>query len=226
MGTQNAVPQGASEMEKALKWYSPQAPTGSMSLAVLAHGAIYAGLIAYLALAGAPSAIKAEIEQSISYDTFSAPPASTPVVKHVARVEQPETPPENTPQPSAHPQEMHDSNGPAAGTQAEAKHQAAPSSEGSGDAADTPFYKIKPKYPKAALVAGVEGFILMKVDINETGAVENVRVVGGTQRNMFQDEARRAVEKWKYKPFMDASGKATKKTDHEVRVDFKLQDAA
>jgi protein TonB len=213
-------------MEQALKWYSPKAPTGSMSLALIAHGAIYAALVLYLSMAGTQYAVKEELEQSITYDTFSAPPAPTPLVKHVARVEQPETPPETTPQPSAHPQELHDANGPAAGTQAAAKPQAAPSSEGVGDAADTPFYKIKPKYPRAALVAGVEGFIVMKVDINETGAVENVRVVGGTQRNMFQDEARRAVEKWKYKPFMDASGKATKKTDHEVRVDFKLTDAA
>jgi protein TonB len=213
-------------MENALKWYSPKAPTGSMSLAFLAHGALYAALMIYLSVAGTQAPVKDEIEQAITYETFSAPPAPTQVVKHVARVEQPETPPETAPLPSAHPQEMHDANGPAAGTQKDVKQVAAPSSEGAGDAADTPFYKIKPKYPRAALVAGVEGFIVMKVDINETGAVENVRVVGGTQRNMFQDEARRAVEKWKYKPFMDASGKPTKKTDHEVRVDFKLTDAA
>jgi periplasmic protein TonB len=212
-------------MEKALKWYSPQAKTGSMSLAFLVHGVIYAGLLLYLAVGGNPPAVVEEQMQSIDYETFSAPPAPTPVVKHIARVEQPETPAETTPQPSLHPQELHDANGPAAGTQAEAKPVAAQSSEGTGDAADTPFYKIKPKYPRAALVAGVEGFILMKVDINEQGVVENVRVVGGTQRNMFQDEARRAVEKWKYKPYLDASGKPVKKTDHEVRVDFKLQDA-
>jgi len=144
----------------------------------------------------------------------------------LARIVQPETPAETAPQTVAKPQELHDDSSTVAGTQAAVKPVAAPSSEGTGDAVDTPYYKIKPKYPRAALAAGVEGFILLKIDINEQGEVENVRVVGGEQRNMFQDEARRAVEKWKYKPFVDANGKVVKKLDHQVRVDFKLQDAA
>ncbi|PMU07085.1 TonB system transport protein TonB, partial [Pseudomonas sp. FW305-20] len=34
----------------------------------------------------------------------------------------------------------------------------------------------------------------MKIDINEKGEVENVRVTGGEQRSMFEVEARRSVE--------------------------------
>jgi protein TonB len=97
-------------------------------------------------------------------------------------------------------------------------------SEGQGDANATPFYKIKPKYPRPALIAGSEGWILMKIDVNEKGEVENVRIVGGEKRNLFQDEARRAVEQWKYRPFLDANGHAIRKADHQVRVDFKLND--
>jgi protein TonB len=212
-------------MEKTLKWYSPEAATGSMGLAVFAHGMLYASVLLYFTLAGTHHEAMEAPDQEISYETFEAPPPPTPVIKHVAKIVTPETPPETAPQAVSQPQELYDDKGPATGTQAAAKPVAQNAAEGSGDATDTPYYKIKPKYPQAALTEGIEGYILMKIDINEKGEVENIRVVGGTQRNMFQDEARRAVGKWKYKPFVDASGKPIKKPDHEVRVDFKLQNA-
>jgi protein TonB len=211
-------------MEKALKWYSPEAATGSMGLAMIAHGLLYASVILYFTIAGVHHETPAEPEQEISYETFEASPPPTPVVKHIARVMAPE--PKPIAAPVTQSQELHDEKAAVAGIQSSTPTplaQTAP--EGSGDAADTPYYKIKPRYPQAALSEGLEGYILLKIDINEKGEVENIRVVGGAQRNMFQDEARRAVEKWKYKPFIDANGKIIRKTDHEVRVDFKLQNA-
>jgi TonB family protein len=75
------------------------------------------------------------------------------------------------------------------------------------------------------LVAGIEGWVALMIDVAEDGGVQNVRVTGGEQKSMFQDEARRSVEKWKYKPFLDSSGRPVKKANHEVRVDFKLSEA-
>jgi protein TonB len=159
-------------------------------------------------------------DAEIAYETFSEPPAPTPVVKPVAKAPEPETPDEpDDKTPDTAPKELHDDSSTVAGTQAAPKpQQVSTGAQGVGDAATTPYYKIKPKYPQAALVSGIEGWVLLKVDIKENGEVENVRVVGGQQRNLFQDEARRAVQKWKYKP-------STRKTDYEIRVDFKLQDA-
>jgi protein TonB len=87
---------------------------------------------------------------------------------------------------------------------------------------DVPYYKVKPKYPKDALLGGLEGHILMQVDIKEDGSVENVKVTGGDKINIFESEARRAVVKWKYKPFTDDTGHPIKKEQHLVRVDFRL----
>ena len=42
--------------------------------------------------------------------------------------------------------------------------------------------------------------VLLTIDINEQGEVENIRVVDGEQRETFQGEARHAVSQWKYKP--------------------------
>jgi protein TonB len=166
-----------------------------------------------------------EVPEELQYETFSEPPAPAEVPKPIAKTPEPDEPEEQTDEPDDTPKEIQDSQSEIAGTQAAAKPVATTGAEGTGDAATTPYYRIKPKYPRAALVSGVEGFILLKVDITEAGTVENVRVIGGQERNMFQDEARRAVEKWKYKPFTDASGKVTRKVDHEIRVDFTLKDA-
>ncbi|MCK6599791.1 MAG: TonB family protein, partial [Bdellovibrionaceae bacterium] len=94
----------------------------------------------------------------------------------------------------------------------------------SGPITDVPYYQIKPKYPKEALLSGLEGHVLLKVDINEDGSVENIRVTGGEKLNVFEIEAKRAVVKWKYKPFLNQEGSPIKMQNHQVRVDFKLVD--
>lgn len=90
--------------------------------------------------------------------------------------------------------------------------------------ADVPYYKIKPKYPKDALEAGVEGNVQMTIDILEDGTVENIKVTGGEKVGTFESAATRSVAKWKYKPFTDAAGNPIKKTNYMVRVDFKIKD--
>ena len=206
---------------------SPESGSGSLVYSVGLHLAIAFSVVMLLKLNLQPKAI-APIETPIdmTYETFDRPPDPTPEVRHVAKVVEPETPVDTKPLVDDTPKELQDENSDIAGTQTQ---QAAPvavnASEGTGTAATTPYFKIKPKYPKAALVSGTEGWVVMKVDINEKGEVENVRVVDGEQRNLFSSEAKRAVEQWKYKPFIDPSGKPFRKADYQVRVDFKLQDA-
>lgn len=214
-------------METLAKWHSPRSASGSMMWAILAHGILFGGVMVFLKVGFRPHEEPQPVAEEIAYETFSEPPTPAEVAKPVAKTPEPEKEEEEKEQPDDTPKELQDTTSSVAGTQTAPKPQAATTgAEGTGDAAATPYYKIKPKYPRAALTEGVEGYVLMKIDVNEKGEVENVRVVGGEQRNMFQDEARRAVEKWKYKPFLNAQGAPVKKIDHEVRVDFKLQDAA
>lgn len=205
---------------------SPKSSSGSFAWAIVAHATLFGGILAVLNSGFFKPPRPISVAEEIAYETFSVPPAPAEIARPVARTPEPEVPQ----QPQSHvdtaPHEMQDTQSTIAGTQATAKVPSSTGAQGVGDARATPYYKIKPKYPRAALSAGVEGWILLKIDVNEKGEVENVRIVGGQERGMFQDEARRAVEKWKYKPFLDASGKPARKADHEVRVDFKLQDAA
>ncbi len=96
----------------------------------------------------------------------------------------------------------------------------------SGSVTDVPYYKVKPKYPKEAILSGTEGYVEMVVDIREDGGVENIRVTGGEKVVVFESEARRAVAKWKYKPFVSDAGAPIKKENHIIRVDFKLVEQA
>ncbi len=169
-----------------------------------------------------PSALVME-DAEIGYEILDEAPAvgaPKPVqrVEPVAKVEP--VKPEKVDETA---RELQDEKSDVVGTsQAAVQRPMAAGGEGAGIASTSPFYKIKPKYPRAALVAGAEGWILLKVDVNETGAVENVRVVGGEKRNLFQDEARRAVAQWKYRPFLGADGQPIRVADHQVRVDFNL----
>jgi periplasmic protein TonB len=208
-------------VQRGLNWIEPHTSTGSVLTSLIAHGLLCWAVVAVMSTDLLQTERVLE-DVTVDYEMLDEVPEQktvtrAPRVKEVF-IPQPKTAVSDTAK------ELQDEKSEVAGTQAAAKTEAV-GSGGTGDAEAVPFYKIKPKYPKAALVTGDEGWILMKIDVTETGEVENIRVVDGEKRNLFQDEARRAVAKWKYKPFTDGSGNPVRKADHQVRVDFKLQDA-
>lgn len=203
---------------------SPESSPGSFIYSVAVHVTIAVSVVFLLKINLSSPVVIPESTIELGYETFDRPPEPTKEVQHIRQVVQEEVPRETQSLPDNSVKELQDAQGVVSGTQAAAAPVKA-SSEGSGTAATTPYYKIKPKYPKAALVAGTEGWVMLKVDIKEDGSVENVRVVDGEQRNLFQSEAKRAVEQWKYRPFTNDDGKPFKKADHQVKVEFKLQDA-
>lgn len=210
-------------MTAVQNFISPKSAGGSFIWSLAAHLAIAGTVVVLMNLKmGAPAPAEEYID--LAYETFDAPPAPTQEEKPVMRQKAPAAPVETKTAPDTSAHELQDEKGDVAGTQ-EAKKETNVASEGSGTAATTPYYKIKPKYPKAALISGVEGWVLLQIDIAESGEVENVRVIDGEQKNMFESEAKRAVSQWKYRPFVDGSGKPFRKADYQVRVDFKLEEA-
>ncbi len=84
-----------------------------------------------------------------------------------------------------------------------------------------PSTRVDPTFPDEARQKGIEGYVLLRLDIDETGKPENLEVVKAEPRNMFESDAKKAVRKWRYKPRM-VNGQAVKVIGHEVRVEFKL----
>ncbi len=92
----------------------------------------------------------------------------------------------------------------------------------SGDREVMPLVRIEPQYPRKAAMSGKEGWVKLKFDVNATGAVENVSVIEAEPPRLFDQEAKRALLKWKYQPKV-VDGKPEARRGLMVQLDFKLQ---
>ncbi len=95
-------------------------------------------------------------------------------------------------------------------------------SAGANSAAE-PIERVKPDFPPEAALKGIEGWVLLRFDINEEGRVENISIVDASPRGMFDKKAKEAIRKWKYAPRL-TNGQPTKVIGREVQIDFKLED--
>lgn len=77
-----------------------------------------------------------------------------------------------------------------------------------------------PEYPYKAARRGIEGWVRVAFDVNESGNVENVEVVESDPPGVFDIAATRAVSRWRFKPRI-IDGKAVPGKASQV-VEFKL----
>lgn len=63
-----------------------------------------------------------------------------------------------------------------------------------------PLVRIPAEYPQRALLRGIEGYVILRFVITETGSVVDPEVLRAEPANMFESSARRAVTRWKYQP--------------------------
>ncbi len=76
-------------------------------------------------------------------------------------------------------------------------------SEGQSGAPESevmPLNDVSPDYPRYALQRGIQGHVKLAFTINRAGAVENLRVLEASPRNVFEREARRAAVRWRFAP--------------------------
>ncbi|MEH0675418.1 energy transducer TonB [Vibrio scophthalmi] len=85
-----------------------------------------------------------------------------------------------------------------------------------------PLHRIEPRYPSRALKRKIEGYVVMRFAIDETGRPDAIEVVEGSPRGVFDREAMRALRQWKYQPLIVA-GKATRQEGQTVKLEFRLQ---
>ncbi|MDE0093440.1 MAG: TonB family protein [Gammaproteobacteria bacterium] len=85
-----------------------------------------------------------------------------------------------------------------------------------------PTIKVAPIYPRRALQLELEGWVIVEFDVTETGNVENVVVVDAEPKGVFDSAARKAAEKFRYRPKV-VNEKPIRVTGVRNRIIFELE---
>ena len=64
----------------------------------------------------------------------------------------------------------------------------------------TPLVRIPADYPISALSKEIEGWVLVRFTVTETGSVADPEILRSQPPGVFDRSAKRAVLKWKYQP--------------------------
>ena len=84
-----------------------------------------------------------------------------------------------------------------------------------------PIVKVAPMYPESAAERGIEGYVLLEFTVTETGATADPVVIEAQPKGIFDDAAKKAVLKFKYKPRVE-NGKAMRVEHVQHVITFKL----
>lgn len=93
-----------------------------------------------------------------------------------------------------------------------------------GDGMAIPIATLAPRYPTEAARDGVQGFVCFKFTIQPDGSVGDLEVYDAKPRRVFDQEARRAIQKWKFRPAI-VDGKPIAQPGAKYCMDFKLDEA-
>ncbi len=76
-------------------------------------------------------------------------------------------------------------------------------------------------YPPDAKEEGVEGYVVVRYDVNVEGRVHNARVVTAEPPEVFNESALQAVSRWRFRP-PEQDGEAQPVSGLESRLEFSL----
>ncbi|MEZ8146712.1 energy transducer TonB [Enterovibrio norvegicus] len=93
--------------------------------------------------------------------------------------------------------------------------------EGSSNQQAMPMYRSEPSYPAKALRRRIEGYVVIRFTIDETGRPQDLEVVEASPKRVFERDAMRALKRWKYQP-KRLDGKAIKQPNQTAKIEFKL----
>lgn len=91
----------------------------------------------------------------------------------------------------------------------------------SGDGDYLPIVKVAPIYPRRALSRGIEGYVIVEFIVTKQGSVRNPMVLEARPEGIFDQAAKDAAKKFKYKPRV-IDGVATEVAGVQNKITFKM----
>lgn len=91
----------------------------------------------------------------------------------------------------------------------------------SGDGEYLPIVKVAPVYPRRALQRGIEGYVIVEFTVTKQGSVRDPIVVEAEPSGIFEQAAKDAALKFKYKPRV-VNGEATEVSGVQNRITFQI----
>jgi protein TonB len=83
-----------------------------------------------------------------------------------------------------------------------------------------PLVRIPPNYPRVAQRRGIEGVVTVVFTITRDGRVKDPEVVSASPENVFDNAAKTAILKWKFKPKVVDGEPVERRATQEI--EFKL----
>ena len=80
---------------------------------------------------------------------------------------------------------------------------------------------ITPDYPHRAAHRGIEGYVVVRFDISETGTTENIEILEAVPEGIFDKAAERAITRWKFTPY-EVNGEVRPFLGMSKRLTFEL----
>jgi len=111
------------------------------------------------------------------------------------------------------------------GSPASAVDAPATGSSRTGIAAPGILSKVDPTYPPAARKAGLEGTVLLRIQIQANGQPGDITVARSSGHNMLDEAAIAAVAKWRFVPAKNRSSGRTVACTTSLPVSFRLNNA-
>ena len=91
----------------------------------------------------------------------------------------------------------------------------------SGDGEYLPIVKVAPIYPRRALSRGIEGYVILEFVVTKNGSVRSPVVIEANPQGVFDQAAKDAALKFKYKPRV-IDGQATEVAGVQNKITFKM----
>ncbi|HAS6346995.1 TPA: TonB family protein [Vibrio vulnificus] len=84
-----------------------------------------------------------------------------------------------------------------------------------------PLSRVEAVYPAKAKKRRIEGYVIVKFDIDEQGRTKNIEVLEAEPARFFERSAMDAIKRWRYQPQI-VDGQAHVITGYTTKIEFKM----